>query len=282
MNKISWVHIGFGKIGKGLVTPSLKNVDSIDFMVCDRSYEPGVASYKLNVAGNSKLIENIKVVKLEDLDKNKKYIFSTSVIVTNLQVVIDNIINLGFKDFYIVPFENSEEAFNIIEKNNLKYFRTLVDRIVFDGNDREVFVESFSNLKIDKEILNVVKLPMELISDHIHNEHKMKFYFVNGLHAALAYIVENEGGSIIGDYFKNNSFKDEIINCFAKYSVENKIATHSIAIEYLNKSLRRFKEASNDPISRIGRNPELKKSRGERLEPIWQYGSKELKETIFD
>lgn len=276
-----WVHIGFGRIGRGLVTQALHDVKTLDYYVIDQNLQPGVINYSLNVGNHTELIKDIKVTKFELLDKDEFIIFSTSVIVSNLQSVIDTIKRNGFKKFVIVPFENSTEAFKILEDNNVPYFKTVVDRIVFGKTIEDMFVESFSNIKIDKSILAVVDLPEKMISQNIDKEHEMKFYLVNGLHAALAYIVESQDGKTIGEYFVKELFKDEIISCFVKYLTEHNISKENQIREYLGKSFARFKASGEDTIERIGRNPQLKKSRGERLEPIWQYGSKELKDTIF-
>ena len=276
---MNWVHIGMGNIGKGLVVPRLIDQSCIDLKVMDRNLTKGSFVFSTESGGVNK-IYTVEVIDFDELSRYESVIVSTSVIVANVGSLLDKIQRLNIKNLHYVPFENSDEAVKIARKKGLRVFKSVVDKIVFEGNFNYVKAESFSNLKIDAKIRELVDLDGDLISENIELDHKLKFFLVNGIHAAIAYVSSANAMIKIGEYFDNPLFIDEIRESYLRFSVANIGIDQLTAEEYIETSITRFRHSGVDSIARIGRNPQLKLQRGERLEPVFEYGSKKLVDVI--
>lgn len=277
-----WLHFGFGRIGKALIAPFLNEI--ADYEIVDRNYnsKSEVSVELIFPDGNKKVFSNIHVSPFDKVNLAKVNIISTSVIVSNIYDIlpkIQKIIDGTDQMIAIVPFENSLDAAEIFKNNlsgNFIVLDSVVDKIVSRSEQNKVFTEEFSRIKIDSRICEFIELPEKYISKNILLDHKIKFYLLNGIHAFIAYLgielrKKNTDIKYIEEVLCTKSWfdsKDFVVESFAKFMKDNFNLSKEFTASYIEVSIKRFAQPLKDEIDRVGRNPVLKLSDCERLEPI--------------
>ncbi|NQZ65720.1 MAG: hypothetical protein HRT99_00695 [Mycoplasmatales bacterium] len=271
-----WLHIGNGNIGKALIAPFLKSLN-INYNITDINTDNLKENYEIFVDGKPKKINGINVKNLSEIDFSKIKVISTSVRMENLKYLIDTIRNISSKsDFSIVPFENSFKATTFLREQfpNIDVFDSVIDKIV--SNNKKIYTESYFKISIDQNLSKYVSINKKYLTHDVELEHKVKYYSVNGLHAALAYLGAQKEYKFIWQC-ANDPLAYNITKIFEDWILKN--------LKYkinMDEILDRFKNQKHDTIKRVGRNPDIKSMKNENLKPIWESNEESIINLIHE
>lgn len=303
------VHFGAGNIGRGFIGYLLKKsgyevifVDISNSLVDLINQHKEYSVITLSESKKKEKIENVKAVKLNDLEAletiiNEVDLITTSLGANNLKstgLLLSSLLEKRFennkKTLDIIACENAIMATDIIKtaiyesanvrlKENLNDYvgfpNSAVDRIVPNVNIEkevsiDVAVEEFYEWNIEK---NKVKVSFDIqgaeYTENLGLFLERKLFLLNGAHAITAYLGYLKGYKFIHEAIKDETIKNIILGFHVEVvkvlSEKYKIDINSL-MAYSRKLIRRFENIYlQDEVIRVGRDPIRKLSGNDRL-----------------
>ena len=285
------LHIGAGKIGRGLILPHLGERHEVT--VADRNWNL-VQSIKANHGYNVieldcggpyiTKIPDPQIVSFTELDAlHDVDAITTAVLVSNLPHIAPMVRTIALRNkrpFYIIPMENSIEAPAILKRElaaimpdleGIFVLGSVIDRIVPAlRNELDVECERYSLIKIeDADGFGQAARDERLVTKNIRREFDKKFLLVNGLHACAAYLGYQRGHQYICDVMGDPVVRGKlelIGRCYIRYLMQVYGYREDELTGCVGTSLMRFSNPYiKDPLGRVGGNLLVKLSPTDRI-----------------